>query len=124
MNASVETKVLVVEDEPLLRMMAIDILEDAGFTVEEAGNSREALAILRRVPDLHVLFTDVQMPGDMDGLALAHLSAEQFPGVSVIIVSGHRRLEVHEMPKGAIFLAKPYEARKVIHHIHKAKQAV
>jgi len=117
MSTGAETKVLVVEDEPLLRMTAVDILEDAGFIVEEAGNSREALAILRRVPDLHVLFTDVQMPGDMDGLALAHLTAKEFPNIGVIIVSGRRRLEAHEIPAGATFLAKPYEARKVVHHI-------
>ena len=124
MGTSAETRILVVEDEPLLRMTAVDILEDAGFTVEEASSSREALAILRRAPDFHVLFTDVHMPGEMDGLALAHLAAREFPSVGVIIVSGHKRLEAHEMPRGATFLAKPYEARKVIHHIHQARQAV
>lgn len=124
MIASASTKVLVVEDEPLLRLMAIDILEDAGFTVEEAANSLEALKILRVTPDLHVLFTDLQMPGEMNGLALAHLVAKGFPGVGVIIVSGHVVPKAHELPKGAVFLAKPYEARLVVAHIQRLRQAV
>lgn len=123
MKASASTKVLVVEDEPMLRMMAIDILEDAGFTVEEAANSREALKILRVTPDVHVLFTDLHMPGEMNGLALAHLVAKDFPGVGVIIVSGHVAPKAHELPKGAVFLAKPYEARRVVAHIQRLRQA-
>ena len=121
MVSSASIKVLVVEDEPLLRLMAIDILEDAGFSVAEAANSSEALQIIKVTPDLHVLFTDLQMPGEMNGLALAHLVAKDFPGVGVIIVSGHVVPEAHELPKGAVFLPKPYEARRVVGHIRRLR---
>ena len=68
-------RILVVEDEPLLRMTAVDLLEDEGFTVVEAGSGDEGLALLRTIPDIRVLFTDVHMPGSLDGLALARIAA-------------------------------------------------
>ena len=120
MSAHVSTTVLVVEDEPLLRMMAVDILEDAGFTVEEASDGCEARRVLEARPDLHVLFTDVHMPGDMDGLALARWTAEALPHVGLVIVSGRAVPARHELPAGATFIAKPYEAGKIVGHIHKA----
>ena len=123
MEDSAVAKVLVVEDEPILRMMAVDILEDAEFIVMEASNSHEALTILKTMPDLHVLFTDVQMPGGMNGLALAHLTAREYPGVRIIIVSGHVVPRPHELPSGAVFVAKPYEARKVVAHVHRLRHA-
>ena len=64
--------VLVVEDEMLLRLRAVDIVEDAGFTALEAVNADEALSILELRSDISLLFTDIQMPGTMDGLKLAH----------------------------------------------------
>ncbi len=119
-----ETKVLVVEDEPLLRMAAVDILEDAGFLVEEAGSGREALRVLQAVPGLHVLFTDIHMPGEPDGLALAHQTTKNFPATGIVIVSGHKVLLAHEMPLGALFLAKPYEAHHVVSYVRKVVRFV
>lgn len=114
-----ETSVLVVEDEPLIRMTAVDMLEDAGFAVQEASNAHEAIERLRRDPDLHVLFTDVTMPGSMDGLALAHHAARDYPRIGVVIVSSHPAPAPHLMPEGALFLAKPYEPHHAVAHVHR-----
>src|SRR5260370_26631743 len=81
-------KVLVVEDEMMLRMRAVDIVEDAGFTPIEAVNADEALAILESRSDIELLFTDIQMPGSMDGLKLAHAVHERCPSIKIILVSG------------------------------------
>ena len=122
MGTCVKTRLLVVEDEPLLRMTAVDIFEQEGFQVEEAANSEQALLLLRSRPSFDVLFTDVQMPGTMDGLALAHLISSEFPNVGLIIVSGHARPTLDELPAHAVFLAKPYEAWKAIEHARFVKR--
>ena len=119
-----EMKVLVVEDEPLLRMAAVDILEDAGFLVEEAGSGKEALRVLQAVPGMHVLFTDIHMPDEPDGLTLAHQTTIDFPTMGIVIVSGRAVPLPHEMPTGAVFLPKPYEAHHVVSHIRKATRSV
>ncbi len=93
--------VLVVEDEPLVRMFAVDLLEDDGFTVIEATNADEALALLRTRPDVQVLFTDVNMPGSLDGLALARHVATSCPHLTVLIASGQATPRPNEVPKGA-----------------------
>src|ERR1700694_5339722 len=84
----VSPKVLVVEDEMMLRMRAVDIVEDAGFTAIEAVNADEALAILESRSDVDLLFTDIQMPGSMDGLRLAHAVHQRWPSIKIILVSG------------------------------------
>ncbi len=119
-----ETKVLVVEDEPLLRMAAVDILEDAGFLVEQAGSGGEALRVLKAVPDMHVLFTDIHMPGEPDGLALAHQTTKDYPIMGIVIVSGRAVPLPQEMPLGALFLPKPYEAHHVVSHVRKVVRSV
>lgn len=119
-----ETKVLVVEDEPLLRMAAVDILEDAGFLVQEAGSGGEALRVLQAAPSMHVLFTDIHMPGEPDGLALAHQTNKDFPAMGIVIVSGRKVPLAHEMPHDALFLAKPYEAHHVVSHVRKVVRSV
>src|ERR1700674_2110137 len=81
-------KVLVVEDEMMLRMRAVDIVEDAGFTPIEAVNGDDAFAILESRSDIDLLFTDIQMPGTMDGLKLAHAVHERWPSIKIILVSG------------------------------------
>jgi CheY-like chemotaxis protein len=81
-------KVLVVEDEMMLRMRAADIVEDAGFIPIEAVNADEALAILESRSDIELLFTDIQMPGSMDGLKLAHAVHARWPTIKIILVSG------------------------------------
>ena len=102
------TMVLVVEDEPLIRMDAADTLEDEGFEVIEAATARAALAILeKREGDVAALFTDVDMPGDMNGLELAGIVHARWPHVAIVVTSGVVRVS-GSLPGGGIFLEKPY----------------
>src|ERR1700679_4018130 len=102
-------KVLVVEDEMLLRMRAVDIVEDAGFIPIEAVNADEALAILESRSDVDLLFTDIQMPGSMDGLKLAYAVHERWPSIKIILVSGKLMLTDSEKPANSRFFGKPLE---------------
>lgn len=115
--------VLVVEDEPLLRMTAVDILEDSGFTVLEAASGDEGLAMLRARPDVRALFTDVHMPGTLDGVALAWRASSEFPRVGVIIVSGKAAPAADALPPGVLFLPKPYSAAAIVTRIRQAMLA-
>jgi two-component system, response regulator PdtaR len=99
--------ILLIEDEVLVRMVAADVLEDAGFTVLESTNAEEALRLLETRPDVQV-FTDVNMPGALDGLGLAQTVHERSPGVSILIGSGRVRPDPGELPPGTRFIAKPY----------------
>src|SRR5829696_6022675 len=80
--------VLVVDDEALLRMLASDVLEEAGFEVVEAASADAALVALQSHPEIRVVFTDVDMPGSLDGLGLARVVQERWPGIGVLVVSG------------------------------------
>jgi DNA-binding NtrC family response regulator len=106
--------VLIVEDEVLLRMHAADIVEEAGFLAIEAKNADEAVAILESRDDIVLLFTDVQMPGSMDGLKLAHAVRHRWPPIKIVIVSGHLRVNDNELPKDSRFFAKPFQTGKMI----------
>ncbi len=106
--------VLVVEDEALLRLYAIDLVEEAGFTAIEAKNADEAVAILESRSDITLLFTDVHMPGSMDGLKLAHAVRKRWPPIKIIIVSGQRHLTENELPCDSRFFGKPFQIEKVI----------
>ncbi len=110
-------KVLVVEDEMLLRMRAVDIVEDAGFTAIEAMNADEALAILESRSDVDLLFTDIQMPGSMDGLKLAHAVCERWPSIKIILVSGKLTPTDSERPTDSRFFGKPLEVKQMIAEI-------
>ncbi|MEN3793669.1 response regulator [Fulvimarina sp. MAC3] len=101
-------EVLVVEDDPLLRMDAVDIVEDAGYRAYEAANADEAVELLSEHPSVRVLFTDVEMPGSMNGIELAERVHRQFPDMGIIIVSGHPRITKATLPINADFFAKPY----------------
>jgi two-component sensor histidine kinase len=107
-------KVLVVEDEMLLRMRAVDIVEDAGFTPIEAANADEALAILESRSDVDLLFTDIQMPGSMDGLKLAYAVHERWPSIKIILVSGKLTPTNSERPTDSRFFGKPLEVKQMI----------
>ena len=96
--------VLVVEDEMVLRMRAVDIVEDAGFTAVEAVNADEALAVLEARSDISLLFSDIQMPGSMDGLKLAHAVHERWPSIKIILVSGRVRVSDEDKPATAASL--------------------
>jgi CheY-like chemotaxis protein len=106
--------VLIVEDEPLLRIHTADIVEEAGFIAVEAGNADEAVRILESRDDIMLLFTDVQMPGTMDGLKLAHAVRNRWPPIKIVIVSGHLQVAQNDMPDDSRFFGKPFETTKMI----------
>ena len=113
-HSAVPAVVLVVEDEMLLRMRAVDMVEDAGFTSVEAVDADEAVAILESRSDIALLFTDIQMPGSMDGLKLAHAVHARWPPIKIILVSGQLKLANIDIPADSRFFGKPLEARKMI----------
>ena len=108
------TNVLVVEDEMVLRMRAVDIVEDAGFTAVQAVNADEALSILESRSDIALLFSDIQMPGSMDGLKLAHAVHNRWPSIKIILVSGQVKLSDAERPADSRFFGKPLEVKQMI----------
>jgi two-component sensor histidine kinase len=108
------TNVLVVEDEMVLRLRAVDIVEDAGFTAVEAVNADEALAILESRSDISILFSDIQMPGSMDGLKLAHAVHARWPAIKIILVSGQVKLSDSDRPADSRFFGKPLGMKQMI----------
>lgn len=105
--------VLVVEDEPLVRMGIADQLQDLGFKVLEAGNTVEAVTLLEVNADIQVMFTDVDMPGGIDGLMLAAAVRDKWPPIKIIVTSGHRKVETDDIPAKSRFFGKPYRADAV-----------
>jgi CheY-like chemotaxis protein len=105
--------VLIVEDEFLLRMDAVDMIEAAGFEVVEAANADKAIAILEARSDITVIFTDIQMPGSMDGLKLARAVRGRWPPIKIVATSGHVHVRESDLPEGGRFLAKPYSPGQV-----------
>jgi two-component sensor histidine kinase/DNA-binding response OmpR family regulator len=106
--------VLIVEDEMMLRMRAVDIVEDAGFCPVQAVNADEAISILEARSDISLLFTDIQMPGSMDGLKLAHAVHDRWPGIKIILVSGQVTPSDTEKPADSRFFGKPLSVEKMI----------
>src|ERR1700758_173232 len=106
--------VLVVEDEMILRMRAVDIVEDAGFCPIEAVNADEAILILESRSDISLLFTDIQMPGSIDGLKLAHAVHERWPSIKIILVSGQVKPSEAERPENSRFFGKPLGVEQMI----------
>jgi two-component sensor histidine kinase/CheY-like chemotaxis protein len=107
-------KVLVVEDEMVLRMRAVDIVEDAGFSPVEAVDADQALSILESRSDISLLFTDIQMPGSIDGLKLAHAVHKRWPAIKIIMVSGQVNLGDADKPADSRFFGKPLIADRMI----------
>jgi len=106
--------VLVVEDEMMLRMRAVDMVEDAGFTSVEAVNADDALAILESRSDIQLLFTDIQMPGTIDGLTLANAVHERWPLIKIILVSGQLKLTDGDKPADSRFFGKPLDVKQMM----------
>jgi two-component sensor histidine kinase/CheY-like chemotaxis protein len=113
-TAAARPTVLIVEDEMLLRMRAVDIVEDAGFTPLEAVNADDALALLESRSDIELLFTDIQMPGTMNGLKLAHAVHERWPLIKIILVSGQVTPNEEDRPANSRFFGKPVEVQQMI----------
>ena len=106
--------VLIVEDEFLQRMNAAEMIGDAGFNVVEAGNADEAIAILEERPDIRVVFTDIQMPGSMDGLKLAQFVRGRWPPIKIVATSGFVNVGKSDLPEGSRFLPKPYRPEQIV----------
>jgi CheY-like chemotaxis protein len=111
--------VLVVEDEPLLRMAGVDLVEQAGFEAIEANGADEAILILESRSDIRILFTDIDMPGSMNGLKLAAAVRDRWPPIHIIVASGHHQAKQEELPQGALFFAKPYPQGELIATLQK-----
>lgn len=110
--------VLIVEDEFLLRMSAVAMIEDAGFEVLEAGDADEAITMLESRSDIRLVFTDIQMPGSMDGLKLAAAVKGRWPPIKIIATSGRHLIRDSDLPEGALFLSKPYTSEGISILLH------
>src|SRR3984893_12440354 len=113
-HSVVPAVVLVVEDEMLLRMRAVDMVEAAGYIPVEAADADQAVAILESRSDIALMFTDIQMPGSMDGLGLAHSVHERWPPIKIIMVSGQLKVANTDIPTDSRFFEKPCEAGEMI----------
>ena len=109
--------VLVVEDEPLLRMLAVEVVEEAGFIAIEASDADEAVILLESRTDIALLFTDINMPGSMDGLKLAHAVRDRWPPIKILVVSGKERLQSSDLPSNSCFVGKPYQASAMVEEL-------
>jgi CheY-like chemotaxis protein len=105
--------VLIVEDEFLLRMHAVDMIQEAGFEVVEAANADQAIEVLEARRDITVVFTDIQMPGSMDGLKLAQAVRGRWPPIKIVATSGHVNVKETDLPDGGRFLPKPYSPHQI-----------
>ena len=110
--------VLIVEDEWLLRELAVEAVEDAGFIALVAGDAEEAVALLEARSDVAVLFTDINLPGRMDGLELAHTVRHRWSPIKILVASGRMRPKPSDLPPNSVFLEKPYRGEVVISRLH------
>ena len=113
LNRTVKPTVLVVEDDCLVRLDTMQTLREAGFAVVEADGADEALEVIGARDDIDVLFTDIQMPGRVDGVELARRAHQLQPAIRLLLTSGKVRPTPQEIPDSGQFLAKPYSAREV-----------
>ena len=117
-TASSQPYALVVDDDGLIRMNAMDILEEAGFRTFEASDGDSAMALLECQNALIVLlFTDVHMPGSRDGFAVARETARQWPHISIVVASGEAKPGPGDLPEGARFVGKPFSAAMIHNHL-------
>jgi CheY-like chemotaxis protein len=112
-----ELVVLLVDDEPLVREAGAALLADAGYVVIEAAGAAQALLVLETGVAVHLLFTDIQMPGDLDGLGLAHAVSDRWPLIKLLISSAHAAPAAGALPTHGRFMAKPYAATEMLRHI-------
>lgn len=109
--------VLIVEDSAIIRMGAIDLVLCAGYDALEACNADQAIHILEQRDDIDLVFTDVHMPGTMDGIKLSHYIRDRWPPLKLIVASGAAILEESRLPVGSQFFSKPYDDHTIAHAI-------
>ncbi|MBV1688436.1 response regulator [Novosphingobium sp. G106] len=114
MNIENTVTVLIVEDETLVRMHGVDLLEEAGFQVIEAANADDALVLLRSHNEIGLLFSDIDMPGSMNGLELARAVHAEWPSMRLLLTSGHHNLTESSIPDDGKFVGKPWTEGKLI----------
>src|SRR4051794_24577482 len=110
--------VLVVEDEFMIREYAVQMVNEAGFEAIEAANADEAIEILECRSDIRIVFTDVHMPGSIDGLKLAHAVRDRWPPIKLIVTSGQMTVAESALPAGGRFFSKPYEPSEISRALH------
>ena len=115
--------VLVVEDNELVRFLATDFLEEDGFKVFGARRADEAIRLLERNTDIGILFTDINMPGSMDGLKLAHYASDRWPSLAIIVTSGRSQAS-RLLPERAVFLSKPYRTEQITQMLRKMTKRI
>lgn len=115
-----ERTILLVDDEPLIRNNLAHVFEDEGWFVYEAEDADGAIAILEAHQGMRVVLTDVRMPGEMDGMKLAHHVRDRYPPTVVIVASGVTRPAADQLPAQAMFLAKPFNSRTLLEAICRA----
>lgn len=105
--------VLVIEDEPVMRLMALDLVEDAGFEALEARGADDAVRILEARPDIRLVFSDIDLGAGEDGLRLVHAIRDRWPPVEIIMTSGKVKPEPEDLPARGVFFEKPYRCEEV-----------
>jgi two-component system, response regulator PdtaR len=114
---TVKRTILVVEDDFLIRAGTADMIKDLGFDVFDAANADEALAILEQSMLIDIVFTDIQMPGSMDGLRLIACVRDRWPPIALLVTSGQIKPPQDHMPSGSRFLSKPYQQHELQAHL-------
>ena len=117
-------RILVVEDETFVRMDVVEMLREAGFDVLEAANADEAIQMLERDSDIRLVFTDIDMPGSMNGLQLAAAVRDRWPPVRIIATSGHFKIQAGDLPADARFIPKPYQSAQIVSAIRELTSVV
>lgn len=107
-------KVLIVEDDPVLLLHNVGLVEDAGFVALEASNADEAMGVLEHHRDIAVVFTDIEMPGSMNGVKLVQAIADRWPPVQLVLASGRVEPRREELPEGSRFFAKPFDSEQLV----------
>jgi CheY-like chemotaxis protein len=109
--------ILIVGDEPFLRFLVADVLEKEGFAVAEATNAENALRVLETRREIGIVFSDIHLPGDLDGLELVRHVQERWPHIRLLITSGRKRPSSTDMPRHVRFIAKPYSPQDLVREI-------
>lgn len=102
-------KILVVEDEPLIRLGLVSTIEEAGYDVIDAASADDAVRVLEANDDVRLILTDVDMPGSMNGIRLAHYVRNRWPPIALVVISGKVGVQPGELPYGVRFMSKPYQ---------------
>jgi two-component system, response regulator PdtaR len=118
MTPACRTVAQIVEDDAPLRMFSVDVVEEAGFVAIEATDADAAICLLECRSDIALLLTDIDMPGSVSGLKLAHVARNRWPPIKILIMSGHVRPQPTELPLGARFVAKPCQSAALIAELH------